>query len=377
MSIFLNKCEITQQCKYHENIKDNKSLNSFLYLLTTQYKSIKECVGIIHDKDTNKDGTPKESHFHIFVKLGTSQDIEWIAKIFKVEVQYIEKIKGSFKDCLAYAIHLNAPDKYQYDKNELSLYGMTMDNYDKEISNIDIDDKIIKQALYDYGNLKLSKRELFDKFINDSAIYQKYDKLFKKMQDYRMFKGRERDMQVIYVCGASGTGKTTFGKWLAYKYHFDYFVSGSGADFLDGYDKEECIILDDFRDNLLTPSELFKLTDNNTNSSVKSRFRNKDISNCKLLIITCINHPQVLYNNWQQDIKEPFFQFARRLKFVYFNIMEDNITSIKLDERHPEDTTKNKITLAPYNMQLVFKELNIIRKQDDIATQIFNLGSEK
>ena len=57
----------------------------------------------------------------------------------------------------------------------------------------------------------------------------------------------ERHMDVIYIYGTSGTGKTTFAKHIAQQRNLTTFISGSGNDFLDGYTQEECIILDDFR----------------------------------------------------------------------------------------------------------------------------------
>ena len=54
---------------------------------------------------------------------------------------------------------------------------------------------------------------------------------------------KERNLEVVYITGGSGSGKTLSAKYFAEKFGYDSFVSGSGDDFLDGYDKEECLII--------------------------------------------------------------------------------------------------------------------------------------
>jgi adenylate kinase family enzyme len=175
-------------------------------------------------------------------------------------------------------------------------------------------------------------------------------------------KVRDRDMKVIYITGGSGSGKTTLAKYMARIMNYDYFVSGSGKDVLDGYDKEECIILDDLRADVFTKAELFKLTDNNTNSSVKSRFKNKDISYCKLMIITSIKKPQDLYDwktNTFEDKDETFDQFTRRLGQVYVQIQDDGVV---LNCKFNDITNKVDKELASINMSMVFDLLGIEKK---------------
>lgn len=375
MALYLTSCEIVQQIAHSEKIKDKKSLENEIFLICNLYKTIKQCVAVLHDKDINKDGTPKEAHYHIYVKFGTSQNIDWISKVFQVEQQYINKIKGNWRDALAYAKHLNAPDKYQYDSSDLIMYNINNEEYDKEISKIDLDRKKIEQALYDYGDLKMSKNTLLTQYLDNAEAYSKYEKLFRKMNDYRNLKVGKREMKVIYICGASGTGKTTLAKFLASNEFYDYFVSGSGSDFLDGYDKEECIILDDFRSDYMTPSDLFKLCDNHTNSSVRARYKNKDISNCKLLIITSIVPPQFVYN-WQV-LNEPFKQFARRLNYSYLQILEDGIIDGCILDKIEPLSVPIKHEKCPYSMKQVFKALNIIEESSSLLEDIFSIDFNK
>jgi len=69
-------------------------------------------------------------------------------------------------------------------------------------------------------------------------------------------------------------------------------------------------------------AELLKMLDNNTNSSVRSRYYNKDISNCKLIVLTSIMKPDELYSFFKDDSgesnQEPIEQFYRRIKHHFY-----------------------------------------------------------
>lgn len=211
----------------------------------------------------------------------------------------------------------------------------------------------LENLIDDYGELRISKKQLMSHLTHRD--YQQLSSKIKKAQEYRSLKQIDRKLEVVYINGKSGSGKTVLGKYLADKLHFDYFVSGSGDDILDGYDKEECIILDDFRAGSMRFMEVLKFLDNNTNSSVKSRYYNKDISNTKLIIITSVIKPQDLYSMFKTDegVQEPAKQFYRRLNNIYYQI-DDNgeIKAIDIDT----DMYKG-YTLG--NINTIFKELNI------------------
>lgn len=326
---------------------------------------------VVHDKDVKEDGTPKGKHYHIAVSLKDARTLDEIAKFCDVEKQYIE-IKDKYKDTCAYLLHrtskARADHKHEYD--ESAVIGFKRTTYESVVQNsIDYDNKknheqVIKQLLYKYGNCEITKSDVLASM--SAEDYDKHGLTFRKMREYRIMKVRERQMKVIYITGASGSGKTTLAKYMAKVMNYDFFVSGSGKDVLDGYDKEECIILDDLRADVFTKAELFKLTDNNTNSSVKSRFANKDISFCKLMIITSIKAPHDLYN-WNEDIQETFKQFSRRLGNQYIYVDSDG----SICEKQYFD---GKITskLCDFGMNEVFAVLGIEKRLgDDIMKQIY------
>jgi len=319
-------------------------------------------LAVKHDKDL-----PRAPHYHIFVKLTNKRRVNDIAKQCEVKSNYIQKVK-SWKNALAYAFHLtdNAKNdgKYQYQRDSIISYqGVEIDEIfklSKEYEQQYEYDKQLNELLYQYGECNISKSEMLKRM--SAKDYDRLSLRFKKMAEYRIMKVRDRDMKVIYITGGSGSGKTTLAKYMARIMNYDYFVSGSGKDVLDGYDKEECIILDDLRADVFTKAELFKLTDNNTNSSVKSRFKNKDISYCKLMIITSIKKPQDLYDwktNTFEDKDETFDQFTRRLGQVYVQIQDDGVV---LNCKFNDITNKVDKELASINMSMVFDLLGIEKK---------------
>lgn len=355
--------------QYYEHFNNEQLDNVFYWLekVNCKYLAVK------HDKDE------KESHFHIYVQLEDARAFDDIARQCKIKKQYIQKIEKGFDNALAYAFHLSESakndGKYLYDESAV-IRSKGVDVSAIFAKNEEIEEKKnhksnIKALMLKYGECEISKRDLLDKInasdYNDNAL------LMKKMREYRQLKVRERNMQVIYICGESGSGKTTFAKYMARLQNYDYFVSGSGKDVLDGYDKEECIILDDFRADAFTKAELFKLTDNNTNSSVKSRYQNKDISYCKLMVITSIKTPHTLYN-WEtyEDKDETFKQFARRINncFIYIANNGDLWECRYEDTDKPTNPTLKK--KAPFTMQEVFAVLGIERRiGGDVMSRIY------
>ena len=351
---------------------DTKALDfvfSWLDELDCKYLAVK------HDKDE------KAEHFHLFVKLANARTFDDIARQCKTKKQYLQKIEKSWDSALAYAFHLTDSakndGKYKYDESAIirakdvdvsAIFEKNRQYEEKKRSNEEL-----KKLIYLYGECKLSKKDLTDSMTAED--YNKNAVLMKRMREYRQMKVRDRDMQVIYVCGESGSGKTTLAKYFAKIQGLDYFVSGSGKDVLDGYDKEECIVLDDLRADVFTKAELFKLTDNNTNSSVKSRYANKDISYCKLMIITSIKTPHTLYN-WTEtaDKDETFKQFSRRLSNTFLYITNNgDIWECKYeDNENPTKGTMKK--KAPFSMQEVFAVLGIEKRiGEDLFKQIYQL----
>ena len=123
----------------------------------------------------------------------------------------------------------------------------------------------------------------------------------------------DRQLECVFITGASHTGKTTFAKMVANAKWYATYISSGGKHPLDNYEGQECIILDDLRDDTYPLADFLKLTDNNTDSLVGCRFYNKSIAECKLLIATSIQDIHDFYK-YDTNEKESQVQLFRRFK---------------------------------------------------------------
>lgn len=212
------------------------------------------------------------------------------------------------------------------------------------------------QLLNEYATLKMSKKAFYKVMTENPSIFIKEKSKIAAAEKLRASIVKDRNLEVVYFTGNSGSGKTTAAKYFASKLNYDYFVTGSGDDILDSYDKEECLILDDFRAGSMKFMEVLKMLDNNTNSSVKSRYNNKDLSNCKLIIITSVFQPNELYKCLKdEENEEPVEQFYRRLKHHFYKISESgDIAEYTLKVNEIEQTGKSL-----GNVKDIYAELGI------------------
>lgn len=293
--------EIVQQTKY---------LTSDAVKQGIMCSYVQDYAYIIHDADTREDGTLKEPHWHIYLRLKDSTDSKYIAQAFGVPEQYINRVKGKWVDALMYCTHENAPEKYQYSEDDV-------------VSNFDF------HAVKEKEKAKKSKDARLDEIIDGIDTGQireynytqfitmkesvRYERYIKSAFKYRLdrLKGLNRDMECVFISGESGAGKTTYAKKIAEDKNYSVYVSSGSNDVLDGYSGEDCIILDDLRPSCMGLSDLLKMLDNNTASTVKSRYKNK-VLECQMIIITSVLSLDKFFSNVFENETEPIVQLKRR-----------------------------------------------------------------
>ena len=93
----------------------------------------------------------------------------------------------------------------------------------------------------------------------------------------------------------------------------DYYLSGSDRDYFQDYNGEHCVILDEFRPDKITYSDLLKMLDNNRfDVSAPARYHDKKIL-ADLIVITSPS---------QQDIIKMLRTFDLQLMDL-INLIED------------------------------------------------------
>lgn len=319
-----------------------------------------------------------DEHYHYYVHCNSSWTLDNLAKSLGVEKSQLQKV-GAWKTAILYARHINKQEtegKPLIAREDVFTNVKDYDDLcDRAINGLLGQPKaVMPQCITDYAEHKIS----FAKMKKQLSFEQwtRWQRQIKDATTYRSEKGVKRDMKVIYINGQSGSGKTTLAKFLGDNMGFDVFVSGSGSDPLDGYDDEECIILDDLRADVFTKAELFKLLDNNTNSSVKSRYFNKAITHCRLMIITSVKTPFDLYNWKGEDEAEPFVQFARRLDYGFLVIEGDSIYQASIAKDYPLKRRLPMYKSEDFDMQVVFAYYNIVKHSAPVMKDILRMASK-
>lgn len=289
-----------QQLKYMDIDKVESVLNS--------RDCIRDYAYIIHDKDVDVHGNLKEPHIHLAIRFKNAYDTKYIANWFGISENYVSRVKGKWVDMLKYLTHRNALDKYQYlDSDVKSNFDFVgeIENKSKprDERRSEIINKIVTGEIREYN---------YHNYITIDE-YDKYRKSIENAFKYRLdsIKGVEREMECIFITGDSGTGKTSYAKQVAKDRGFSVFVSSGSNDPLDDYKGQDCIILDDLRPSCMGLSDLLKMLDNHTASTVKSRYKNK-VLECRLIIITTTLSIDSFFGNVFSEEKETIVQLKRR-----------------------------------------------------------------
>lgn len=238
-------------------------------------------------------------HFHIVLKFENAHSIASIAKLFKDENQFVEVWKGKIENAWSYLLHRTsgAQNKFQYSPQDV------VSNFDfkKEIKKIE--DKVkqsktnINEAIQSYTDGEISEEELIEKIgVWEFAKRKKTLDAVKQVLEVRRqsawlkeFEGKE--CKVIWIWGASGTGKTTGAKKIFENSNLPYTILGSSNDPFQPYscieDKGKNIILDDLRPNALSYADLIKVLDPYQHRKMgPARYRDRPLTLEKIVITT-------------------------------------------------------------------------------------------
>lgn len=330
----------TQQVE-HSEFEDIDILEKYL---VTAVKPDRYAI-ILHDKDIGAEGDLLAPHFHVMLQFENARSLKNIAKLLKVEPQYIEKWDGSTYNGYSYLIHATekaiADGKHQYGIDEVKA------NFDFEelIKKASKDAKISRKqreehlldALLDG---KISK-EALERQLSGSAyarlrpkieiVYQKY--MERRAEEWRQKKRAENSkIEVIWICGQPGAGKTRLARDYAKQKSDNYFISGSGRDPFQKYNGEAVIVLDELRPTVFNYDDLLKMFDPfNEDVMGASRYYDKALT-ADTIIITSPYDPKKFYDEQYRDSfvdksTDTFEQLSRRLATVIC-VRKDSIYEI-------------------------------------------------
>ena len=225
--IYLKHCEVVSQPEFIKGEVGD---------IIRQHKVIKKWAYILHDKDPNT-----SPHFHIYLNFNrTSIPLSDIAKWFGLQESCVERVKGRPVDVLKYLIHANDSqvNKYQYDYSEVRA------NFDF-LAEIETD-----KVLGDFEKYSYAQQLQYINSLPVSEKTQAHTKLEKlwKIHCQCLVLNPERNIEVMFIHGKGGTGKTYYARKFLEKLGYDYCVSSSSNDPFQDYMGQQAIILDDLRD---------------------------------------------------------------------------------------------------------------------------------
>lgn len=326
---------------------------------------------IQHDKDTSPDG-PVGLHFHVYMNFnGSPVKFKYIKEAFPFGDIKESRSKNA---CVQYLIHKNNPEKFQYEKTEI-IHNMEQDKFeamfinDRKVSKLSDEDELV-QVLNDIADMKI-RRFNFSEHVN-VELYSKYktriDNAF-KYRDMLYLQDKSREIDVWFVAGDGGNGKTTIAKKYAEKQFNGVCISSSSNDPMQDYLDEDVLILDDLRDNDFSFQDLLKILDNHTKSSIKSRYNNK-IFMGKLIIITSYKD----LDNWYASVPlEARAQLYRRIS-QYVKVDDENVSFFYMDKHG----NKKKFLQFKNPVKEILKQerQKLIDNKNDLATNIISSFSE-
>jgi len=88
-----------------------------------QSEQVPFAVSPLHDKDVNVDGEIKKPHWHVMLMYSGKKSFTQIKEIAdKLNAPKPEKVNNA-KGMARYFVHLDNPEKYQYSKDDIRVYG--------------------------------------------------------------------------------------------------------------------------------------------------------------------------------------------------------------------------------------------------------------
>ena len=324
---------------------------------------------ILHDKDTNKDGTPEAPGYHVMLCFENARSIAATAKHLGDNPQYITKWNGDVNNGFAYLLHrtkaAKAKGKHQYDPSEVTAnfdFAGLMQTIEANLVQAKVKAESGAYKIEDLLNamyLGIMTKEEVEKRMT-GAQYGRYRRQVEDVWAKRLRNladewrkemiAQGKQLTVIWLYGEADAGKTHMARTLAEKANQPYFMAGSSRDTFQNYFGEHTIILDEMRPKVMAYQDLLRILDPfsiRIGVNAPARYTDKALA-ADLIIVTSPYSP---YEFWLEQFstlvkynfdvqkascadqgEDDFDQLDRRIG-VTIQLEQDFIYQMKSNER--------------------------------------------
>ncbi|MDE7433268.1 MAG: hypothetical protein K2N34_15330 [Lachnospiraceae bacterium] len=330
---------------------------------------------IVHDKDMNENGQPKADHVHVMLCFENARSINNVAKQLGDKPQSIEAWTRESGNGFAYLIHAtdNARLKHQYDISEVKAnfdYAAMMQKITAEVKKADTMGEAAKiktllDLLYVGG---ITKSQIEEQQLTGMQ-YAKYKRAIEDVsakgrqnlaKEWRKKMREEgKPITTIWICGKTGTGKSSLAKEYAMKRNEPYYVAGSSRDIFQNYEGEHILILDELRPKSIPYEDLLRILDPfgmGDQVMSPSRYHDKALT-CDLIIITSPYNPFTFYTEmhgyqdyrtglYKEDPIDRFDQLNRRISLT-IHTTDTEICKMNYDEQKPNRYCPDIASIKP------------------------------
>lgn len=304
---------------------------------------------IIQDKDISKVKGQQYvlPHIHLALKLKEGKTLTAIATALNdyradgtPNVQTLTIFKRKVNNMFSYLCHrtTGAKNKYQYSFDDVVAnfdYKALMEDIAQQVDNAR------KKAESNLGILLelLKSGEMTMKEVCEQIPASTLGACWKRIENVNSYalalqadKWREekiadnRPTTIIWLCGASGTGKSRLGRQVVKSFNEPYYIAGSSRGIWERYQGEHIVLLDELRPNCIESyRDLLSILDNYQERAVApSRYNDKELM-LDVVVVTSVLSPYEFYLQCvapEDRGIDPFHQLERRISACI--IMEDD-----------------------------------------------------
>ena len=251
---------------------------------------------ILHENDVNEKGEVEQAHYHICMRKTNKTNFKFDMLKHAFPVGKIEQGR-TWEYMLQYLLHKNHPERTPHTEQEIvtNIDMGTLDLYLKSTPSVKkksalernfdkLQDDILEYKILQYQfREQLGKNKLYRKLMAefDSKIERTFNA--QKAGLYEKDKAT-RSLEVIFIEGGGGCGKTALAIAYCQQRKWSYYIASDENDPMQDYASQQCLILDELRDDSFSYSSFMRLLNTYTGTTVQSRYYNKAFTGEAIII---------------------------------------------------------------------------------------------